>query len=101
MKKEFILAGILIILAFISGTLISNFILTGRVVEDLPDVESNNTLERHTWTRAICNEKNGCVDVYLGCKNGEVESINLVSGLIWHDKNWTDPRNINETDLCR
>ncbi len=104
MRREFILAGILIILAFISGIIINRLIFTGKVIEKLTDIETQNKVtipNRYTWTRAICNEKNGCVDVEITCRNGKVESINLLSNILQNPGYWEDPRNINASNLCK
>lgn len=74
MKKLTIL---LILAAFILGILVSLTITkltpTGQVIE-----EPQND---YTYTRAICNENNECIDVLVECQNSKVSSLKPVSEL--------------------
>lgn len=78
-----------LILAFATGFFISRYVgFTGNVVE-------NSVLNSYSYTKAICNQGNGCLDVSVVCENGKTMSIIPVSGVIQHDENWTDPRENN------
>lgn len=61
--------------------------ITGNAVSE----ESGN----YTWTTAVCNDKNECIDVLIECSEGQVMGISPVSNLTAFDENWTDPRNVN------
>lgn len=78
------LFAFLFIAGFIFGLVFDNFILTGRVTEDIS--------KNYTYTRAICSNKNQCIDILVTCENGRVKSLEPVSNLVKHDQNWKDPR---------
>ena len=85
---------LLIVLAFVFGFLFNNFItngnLTGKVIQE----------DKYSWTKAICNQNNECVDVLIYCENSNVAKIEPSSDyIVKHSENWTDPRNDSEK-LC-
>jgi|SRR3989339_731265 len=67
----------------------SNSAVTGDVVEEKLD---------YTWTRAVCNDANECLDVVVSCVNGQVKEIKPISDIISHSPDWKDPR--NESRYC-
>ena len=78
----------IVILSFVFGLLLGNIVLTGMAVSE----------EEYSWTRAICNSDNECIDVLIECNKGNVVNITPLSGFVYHEDNWRDPR--NETGYC-
>ena len=88
MKLKIIIYLLFLILSFISGFLLNGISLTGRAVQE------NN--ESYKWTKAVCNEKNECIDILIECKNNKIISVSPASNLVKHESNWTDPRENKE-----
>ena len=82
---------LLLIIVFFIGFFVSRLAFTGKAVQD---VESN-----YSYTRALCNSENECMDVVISCVNGEVASIAPSSNVIKQLDGWQDPRNLSEK-LC-
>jgi hypothetical protein len=61
--------------------------LTGQVI-------SENV---YTYTTAICNDKNECIDVLVECENGDVISLTPTSNLLDLGKGFEDFRDKPET----
>ncbi len=95
MRFKIVLYIFILILVFILGFLLSRLSITGRSVQ-----QANETGNEYTWTKAICNEKNECIDVLILCANGQAISIKPVSWLVQHPENWTDPRGNSSVELC-
>jgi len=93
MNRKIITVLVLIILAFIVGMFIGRLVFTARVVE-------TNILENYSWTKAICNSDNECLDVLIKCEAGKIVGIEPVSGIVKHDANWKDPREGMKNKLC-
>lgn len=91
MNKIYIIFGILIVIAFIFGLFLSRINLTGNVVAEA---------ENYTWTKAVCNSENWCMDVAITCQNGNVAKIEPVDSLIKNKENWTDIRGNLSSKLC-
>jgi len=92
MRKIYFIVAILMILAFLLGLFLNKIVFTGKVVE------TEENLEKHTLTKAICNSENECIDVLITCENGKVVKIEPVSELVKHSEDWNDLR--NPSDLC-
>ncbi len=77
--------GIVVLLlgAFGGGYLLGQGKVTGSVVA------SSKT---YSWTTAICNERNQCIDVLVQCAGGNVVSLTPVSNLTFFSDAWEDPR---------
>ena len=52
--------------------------------------------EEYSWTRAICNQENECIDVIVSCRNGKVAGIEPILYKVKHAENWTDFRDLEE-----
>jgi len=91
--KIFLIA-LLILLAFISGLLLQKFVLTGSAVADINNISDNE----YSWTRAICNDNNDCLDILISCKNGNVIDIKPASDFVRYPLQWEDLR--EEENLC-
>ena len=50
-------------------------------------------VNRHTFTKAICNETNYCEDYEIACENNEIKKITATGFAVQQPKNWKDPRN--------
>jgi len=91
MNKMYILLGVLIVLAFFAGFFVNRFSsgISGSVI-----YETGN----YTWTKAVCNSENWCMDVVISCADGNVVGIEPVDSLVKHGENWTDIRG-NSSDI--
>jgi len=87
MNKNILLV-ILIIVVFIIGMLIGKYAfsvdstVTGNVVSD----------NVYSWTTAICDDENRCIDVLIECENGNVKNMKPVGNVNEYSDNWTDRR---------
>ena len=79
---------LVIVLVFTLGVFFDSIVLTGSVVEVVG--------MDYSWTSAICDEENNCLDVLIECSGGNVVGIVPVSGFIDHPSDWIDPRDIKE-----
>ena len=91
MNRKWIVVA-LIVIAFVFGLLASKFVFTGNAVKD---VSAN-----YTWTKAICDRDNNCIDVEISCENGNVVKVVPVTGIVDHPKNWSDPRGEMANVFC-
>jgi len=96
MKSEYIILLVLLILAFSLGFFLNKIFLTGRAVEN----SKPENREEFTWTKAICNKNNECVDVLITCRNKAVVSIEPISDFVKHSSEWSDPRGAFADFLC-
>ena len=88
--KLLILAGILILIfGIFIGMKVNNAGITGKAVE----------LGEYSYTKAICNAKNECIDVLVNCENGEAVKIEPISELKKFDEDWEDFR--EEEGFCQ
>ena len=77
---------LLLILAALITVLLSN-----------PD----NYLDYYSHTKAMCNETNYCQDYQISCDEERAIMMTPITGaVIQFPKNWTDPRNDSEKELC-
>jgi len=88
MKKTIFFLLIAFIIGFLSSFAFNKLSITGEVIEDIPD--------DYTYTRAICNENNECIDVLVSCKAGRVSSLEPISDI----KEFAQPRNLDTGDFC-
>ena len=66
--------------------------LTGKTITETNIDKFNVLYLNYSWTTAICNDKNECIDVHVVCRNGKVESLEPVSELVKYGEDWKDPR---------
>lgn len=87
----FILLVILAIiaLAFVAGYA-ENF-FSGEAIYE-------SKLSNYSYTKAICNSKNNCIDVLIECKDGKVTYIEPLSDIVKLHENWKDDR--EDKELC-
>jgi hypothetical protein len=93
-----IIIVVLLVSLFFLGITSGKFVLTGRAVEEQGDKPKG--LENYSWTKAICNKNNECVDVLITCERGEVASIEMVSKVVEHPPEWSDSRGNLSEKLC-
>ena len=84
-----ILFLVVFVFGVLIGLLISNFSITGDVVQKQ---------ENYSYTTAICSPEKKCIDVFVECSNGEVVSLMPASNLIQHEAVWNDFR--DGEDFC-
>ena len=65
--------------------------LTGGVVQELNE---------YSWTKALCNLDNECIDVVIYCKDGNAVRIEPLLYGVQHPANWSDPRGNFSDVLC-
>lgn len=82
----FVLGFVLGIIAYsmYNSAVVKLSAITGNAV----DGESEN----YTWTTAICNSNNECMDVLVECSNGEVVSLSPITNLTSFGRDWNDFR---------
>jgi len=44
------------------------------------------------WTKAICNERNYCIDVQITCANGNLVDLKPLGEGVYFSGKWKDPR---------
>ncbi len=54
--------------------------------------EPKHKIPTSTWTKAICNEKNYCLDVQITCSEDRVIDIKLTGEEAYFSEDWRDPR---------
>lgn len=87
---KWVLIVLLVAIAFFAGFFIRNS-FTGNVVQDIHD--------NYSYTRALCNSDNECMDVVISCSGGNVASIVPSSIVVRQLDGWQDTRNLSEK-LC-
>jgi hypothetical protein len=53
---------------------------------------SNSNDDIYTWTKAVCDDVNYCVDVILECKSGEITGVGFTGATAHFGPEWEDPR---------
>jgi hypothetical protein len=48
--------------------------------------------EEYSWTKAVCNSDNECIDLVIHCKNSRVIRIEPIFYKVSHPANWSDFR---------
>ncbi len=87
------LAIFLVILALIAFSFIIYFLVE-------PEI-TGKVLDNYSQTKAICNETNYCQDYQISCDEERAIMMTPITGaVIQFPKNWTDPRNDSEKELC-
>ena len=79
---------LLIVSIFSLGMFVDNLVLIGNVVRE---IDSD-----YSWTSAICDENNNCLDVLIRCSGGKVVDLKPITGLVDHPEDWIDPRDFKE-----
>ena len=87
---------LIIVLVAVSAFLLG-FFTSYRISGEAVKVEEDN---HYSWTSAICNEKNECIDILIYCNNGYVEKMTPVSNLIKFNISWIDERDLNNSGYC-
>ncbi len=98
MNWKTIIYLLLLVIAFVLGILVSrmNFSflpLTGNVVGGSSG--NINLAIDHTFTKALCNSANECIDLKISCSNGKVAGIEMVSEVTQFGTDWEDPRSMD------
>jgi len=91
MNKTILLILITFILGFLTSFIITKPTPTGQVIEE-PHRD-------YTYTTAICNQSNNCIDVLVECSGGNVIGLKPSSELVKQSENWEDFRN-NNREFC-
>ncbi len=87
MKNKTIIVTIAaLIVGLLIGLTIDNFILTGEVTAEI-DISKD-----YTYTTAICNSDNECIDVLVTCEQGKVTDLIPTTDLVQFGASWQDIR---------
>ena len=89
-KKMMFLIGVVCILASALVMALSGVTFTGNYINEMK--------ESYTYTKAICNADNECIDVLVRCENGAVLSLIPVTEFVRFDDSWEDLR--DEEQFC-
>lgn len=81
---------IVVVVALIVGILVGKYVFNGSLTGSA--VSSNENNRSYSWTTAICDDENRCMDVLIECENGSVKSLKPVSDLREFADNWSDSR---------
>ena len=95
MQKSNIFTAILIVILL---ALISLLIATTQV-SALTGISINSSTNSslHSWTKAICTEKNYCQDYIIACKDQEITSMSPITGAaVQFSDEWNDPRSLDQ-----
>lgn len=87
--RKIIILILIFLIGLTIGLLLNRFSLTGKAAEGLD--------EDYTYTRAICDKNNSCIDVLIVCSNGKVSKLEPSSNLIKLESDWEDNRS---RELC-
>jgi hypothetical protein len=88
MKKWVVIGLFAFVVGFAIGIFLFGGGITGRAVED---IEKN-----YSYTTAVCNDYNQCIDVLIECEQGKVKKIVPVSELVEFEDDWEDVRGDGE-----
>lgn len=64
------------------------------IIVNAVKIDSNQKIPTSTWTKAVCNEKNYCLDVQITCSNDKIIDIKPTGEGTYFPENWVDPRPI-------
>jgi hypothetical protein len=93
----FLAVGML--LAFGFGFVISDFSLGDAIITGFV-VAGNDLSGNYTWTRAICDDQNRCLDITIKCLDGDVVSAEVISSVREFSEDWVDPRGDFAKEYC-
>ena len=51
-------------------------------------------VEVSSWTKAICDDSNFCIDIEIVCASGRIVDLKPVKYGVQFDKAWADPRSV-------
>ena len=82
---------------FVLGILIGFF--ANKLTFENPSITGQviNSQNQYSYTTAICNEENECIDVLVECSNGQVVSLTPTSEIIKLNEEWKDFRDKEES----
>ncbi len=92
-KRIIMLIIVIAVIAFGLGLLFNHLVFTGKVISD-------SNAGNYSWTTAICNSQNECIDVHVFCEDGKVVSMQPVSNLTRFGEKWEDPRLEVDKKFC-
>ena len=95
---KIILIIVLLALAFCGGFFVQKIAFTGQTITE---TNTNSITSQYSWTTAICNASNECIDIHVECDGGKILSLKPMSGLMHWDSNWSDPRGGNPNVFCK
>ena len=78
-----------ILLSTIFLTIVLIFIIVNAI-----KTEPEQKIPTSTWTKAVCNEENYCLDIQITCSEDEVIDIKPTGEGTYFPDDWVDPRPI-------
>lgn len=82
-------------LHIILSTILIGIILLFIIVNAL-NAEPEIKVLMSTWTKAICNEENYCIDVQITCENNKIVDIKPTGEGVYLPEDWEDPRPVEQ-----
>ena len=67
-------------------------LLTGALIVLNWQVTGHTTLNKYSFTKAICNQENYCKDYEITCEDGKIISKKAISEGVQFSQDWEDPR---------
>ena len=92
-KLFVLLFFLIIIISFSLGFIISKVNINGNLI-----FENNKFEFDYSWTKAICDDNNYCLDIEIYCKDGKVVDLIPISIVVGHYEGWNDIR--EENNFC-
>ena len=64
------------------------------IIVNAIQAEPKQKIPTSSWTKAVCNEENYCLDVHITCGDNEVIDIKPTGEGAYFPEDWEDPRPI-------
>jgi hypothetical protein len=80
-------------LSLLSLTILIEIILFFIIVNAIK-TDTKQKIPTSTWTKAVCNEKNYCLDIQITCSEDEIIDIKPTGEGAYFSESWADPRPI-------
>ena len=77
-------------LLFLSTILLG--IILFLIIVNAVKTEPEKKVPTSTWTKAVCNEENYCLDVQITCDEDRVIDIRPTGAATYLPEDWKDPR---------
>jgi len=62
------------------------------IIVNAVETEQKQEISTSTWTKAVCNEENYCLDIQITCRDNEVVNLKPTGEGAYFPKDWKDPR---------
>jgi len=96
-NHRIILLLVLLLVLAIGGGLYATYFLSAVTGKAVISTEKETLLKDYSYTTAICNSDNECIDIIITCKNNSVSKIEPSSDLLKLPEDWQDIRQKNSS----